>query len=305
MAGGQTLVSPTDPGRSLGGSWHAYRGSYGLPGRWGRSAAFVLIVSLIGLLLVSIIRLLIVAGYNPATALAILSSGGYVDTLLGAIIPLVPLFAPYLALVLLFFNRVILAILTILATAFMTPVATTRAAALHLARADWQSVTHRGLLAIIVMAVLGLVFVFLLTLVFLGPGFVAGVRTVATVACIALIPFVATIYPFPLSNQFYTGVLKQPWLPAQVITLVSGPKVTGYVLSDNGTWVVVLDDPTRTVHYYRSAQVAARQICQIRPAPPRPPLIPLYPGHLTSPTSTPACVTVASARLASAGGRAR
>ena len=86
----------------------------------------------------------------------------------------------------------------------------------------------------------------------------------ATVACIALIPFVTTIYPFPLSNQFYTGVLKQPWLPAQVITLVSGQKVTGYVLSDNGTWVVVLDDPTRTVHYYRSAQVAARQICQLR-----------------------------------------
>ena len=76
MAGGQTLVSPTDPGRSLGGAWHAYRGGYGLPGRWGRSAAFVLIVSLIGLLLVSIIRLLIVAGYNPATALAIVSSGG-------------------------------------------------------------------------------------------------------------------------------------------------------------------------------------------------------------------------------------
>ena len=305
MAGGQTLVSHTDPGRSLGGAWHAYRGGYGLPGRWGRSAGFVLIALLVGLLLVSIIRLLIVAGYNPATALAIASSGGYADTLLGAIIPLVPLFAPYLALALLFFNRVIPAILTILATALMTPVATTRAAALHLARADWQSVTHRGLLAVIVMAVLGLAFVFLLTLVLVGPGFVTGVRTVATVACIALIPLVATIYPFPLSNQFYTGVLKQPWLPAQVITLVSGQKVTGYVLSDNGTWVVVLDDPTRTVHYYRSAQVAARQICQVRPAPPRPPLIPLYPGHLTSPASTPVCATVASARLVSAGGRAR
>jgi hypothetical protein len=302
MAGGASF---TGPGQSLGGAWQAHRGIFDLPGRWRRPTAFALVVSLIGLLLVAVIRLLIVADYNPATASAIASSGGYVDTLLGAIIPLVPLFAPYLALVLLFFNRVILAILTILATAFLTPVATTRAAALGVANDEWQSLTHRSLLAIIVMAVLGLAFVFLLILVFLGPGFGTGVKTVATVACIALIPFVATIYPFPLTDQFYTGLLKQPWLPAQVITLVSGQKVTGYVLSDNGTWVVVLDDPTRTIHYYRSARVAARQICQIWPAPPRPPLIPLYPGHLTSPTSTPACATLQSGRLVSARGPAR
>jgi hypothetical protein len=305
MAGGQALISPTDASRSPGGAWQAYRGGYDLPGRWIRSAAVVIVVSLIGLLLIAVVRLLIVANYNQATAAAIASSGGYADTLVGAIIPLVPLFAPYLVLVLLFFNRVILAILTGLATAFMTPVATTRAAAINLANDDWQSITHRGLLAIIVMAVLGLAFVFLLILVFLGRGFGTGVRTLATVACIALIPFVATIYPFPLSNQFDIGLMRQPWLPAQVITLVSGQKVTGYVLSDNGSWVVVLDDPTRTVHYYRSAQVAARQICQIRPAPPRPPLIPLYPGHLASPTSTPACATLQSGRPGSAGGQAR
>jgi len=302
MAGGASF---TGPSQSLGGAWQAYRGIFDLPGRWSRPGAVALIVSLTGLLLVSVIRLLIVADYNPATASAIASSGGYVDTLLGAIIPLVPLFAPYLALVLLFFNRVILAILTILATAFMTPVATTRAAALGVANDDWQSITHRSLLAIIVMAALGLVFVFLLILVFLGPGFGTGVKTVATVASIALIPFVATIYPFPLSSQYYAGLLKQPWLPAQVITLVSGQKVTGYVLSDNGTWVVVLDDPTRAIHYYRAAQVAVRQICQIRPAPPRPPLIPLYPGHLTSPSSTPACAILQSGRLVSAGGPVR
>lgn len=47
-------------------------------------------------------------------------------TLLGTIIPLVPIFAPYLALVLLFFNRVIPAILMLLATAFMSPVVTGR-----------------------------------------------------------------------------------------------------------------------------------------------------------------------------------
>ena len=74
------------------------------------------------------------ADYNPDTALAIVSSGGYVDTLLGTIIPLVPISAPYLALVLLFFNRVIPAILMLLATAFMSPVIIARPAALALPR---------------------------------------------------------------------------------------------------------------------------------------------------------------------------
>ncbi len=91
-----------------------------------RSATLAVIVSPIGLIVISVIRLLIVAGYNPDTALAIVSSGGYVGTLLGTIIPLVPIFAPYLALVLLFFNRVIPAILMLLATAFMSPVVTGR-----------------------------------------------------------------------------------------------------------------------------------------------------------------------------------
>ena len=66
-----------------------------------RSATLAVIVSPIGLIVISVIRLLIVADYNPDTALAIVSSGGYVDTLLGTIIPLVPIFAPYPALVLL------------------------------------------------------------------------------------------------------------------------------------------------------------------------------------------------------------
>lgn len=32
------------------------------------------------------------------------------------------------------------------------------------------------------------------------------------------------LYPFPLSNGFYTGLIKQPWLPAEAITLTSGQR---------------------------------------------------------------------------------
>ena len=292
MAGGQAGASAVDADQSLGRDWQPYRGVYDVPGRLSRSATIALIVSPIGLLLVSVIRLLIVADYNPATASAIVSSGGYVDTLLGTIIPLVPIFTPYLGLLLLFFNRVIPGILTLLAAAFMSPLFLARPAALHLPGHDWDSAIHRGPLILLVMIVLAAGFAVLLALEFLGLGFAVVARTAGTVACILLIPFVMNVYPFPLTNEFYTGVIKQPWLPAEVITLTSGQRYIGYILSDNGTWLVVLSDATRTVHYYRSPQVASRQICQITREPPRQPLIPLFPAHLRSTTSTPTCAAL-------------
>lgn len=296
MAGGQSGVSPADGGQPLGRAWQPYRGVYDVPGRLSRSATIALIGSPIGLLLISVIRLLVVADYNPATASAIVSSGGYVDTLLGTIIPLVPIFTPYLGLLLLFFNRVIPGLLTLLAAAFMSPMVVFRPTAFHLAGADWQSVIHRNPLVLAALIVLAVIFAVLLALELLGLGLGVAARTAATVASIVLLPFVMHVYPFPLSNEFYTGVLKQPWLPAETITLASGQQFTGYVLSDNGTWLVILTDATRTVHYYRSAQVATRQICQASSAAAVQPLIPLFPAHLHAPTSTPACgVPVAGA----------
>jgi len=242
----------------------------------------------IGLLLLSVIRLLIVADYNPATASAIASSGGYVDTLLGAIIPLVPIFTPYLGLLLLFFNRVIAGMLMLLAAAFMSPLALARPVALHLPSHDWHSAIHRSPLVLLVMIALAAAFAVLLALE-LGMGLTVVARTVGTVACILLVPFVMTLVPFPLTHEFYTEVLRQPWQPAEVITLTSGQRLVGYVLSDNGTWLVVLSEGTRTVSYYRPAQVASRQICQITSARPAQPLIPVLPAHQKSATSTPAC----------------
>jgi hypothetical protein len=288
MAGGQSVGSPVDADRSPGRAWQPYRGIDDVPGRLSRSTTIALIASPVGLLLVSVIRLLIVADYNPATASAIVSSGGYVDTLVGTIIPLVPIFVPYLALLLLFFNRVIPGLLTLLATAFMSPVLPSPTA-VHLATDDGSAVIHRNGLVLIGLGVLVIVFAVLLAWELRGLGFSVTVRTLSTVACIALLPLVMRLYPFPLSNEFYSGLIKQPWLPAETITLTSGQAFTGYVLSDNGTWLVVLTDGTRAIHYYRSLQVASQQICQITMQPPRQPLIPLFPAHLNAPTSTPAC----------------
>lgn len=220
------------------------------------------------------------------------------DTLLGTILPLVPLFTPYLGLLLLFFNRVIPGLLTLLAAAFMSPVAIARPAAIRLPGDDWSAIIHRNVLVLVVLALLAATFAVLLGLEFMGLGFGVAARTAGTVACLVLLPVVMRLYPFPLTNGFYAGLIKQPWLPAETITLTSGQAFTGYLLSDNGTWLVVLTDGTRTIHYYRSAQVASQQICQLTGATAKQPLIPLFPAHLNAPTSTPVCAGPVAGRAA-------
>ena len=97
-----------------------------------------MILSPIGLLLISAARLIVIAHYNTTTAVTIASTGGYVNTLLGSIIPLLPVFAPYLALILLLFRRFFLSIIAFIFAAFITPTSISLHDALILAAADWH-----------------------------------------------------------------------------------------------------------------------------------------------------------------------
>jgi hypothetical protein len=97
-----------------------------------------LLLSPVGLLLLSAGRLIIVSNYNTTTAITIASSNGYINTLLGTTIPLIPAFAPYLALLLLLFGRFFLSIIVFVFAAFITPTQITLAETLSLARADWN-----------------------------------------------------------------------------------------------------------------------------------------------------------------------
>ena len=67
-------------------------------------STLALILSPVGLILLAATRVLIVSDYNPTTALAVGSSSGYVNTLFGSVLPLVPVLMPYIALVLLYFS---------------------------------------------------------------------------------------------------------------------------------------------------------------------------------------------------------
>jgi hypothetical protein len=283
---GRADDSQAEDSRPVLYSWPGYVDLHYVTGRLGRSATIALLLSPVGLLLISVCRLLIISDYDPATASAIASSGGYVDTVLGTVIPLVPIFLPYLALLLLFFGRVILGALTFLIVALVSPITKSRLGVLNLAKSDWRWISHAHSPLLPVMTLLAAPFVFLLLIELTGRGLGVFLKTVATVACIALVPFVSQLYPLPLNNVYYTRLIRQPWLPSETITLRSGWKFTGYVLSDNGSWLVVLKDANRTIHYYRANRVAKRQDCQIGQTLLAQPLITLVPAkvHTLSPT---------------------
>jgi hypothetical protein len=286
---------------SAGRSWGFRTDLGGIASRLSRSATTALLLSPVGLLLVSVIRLLIIADFNSATASTIASSGGYVDTVLGTVIPLVPILIPYLALLLLLFNRVVLGILALLAVACATPMAITRRAALVIAHQDWQHALAfaKSPFGILALVVLGIPLAVLLLFELFGLGIGTFMRTVAALACIVLLPFVSRLYPFPLSNQFYTEMLRQPWLPAEAITLKSGQVLIGYTLSDDGNWIVILKDQNRTVTYYPAEDAVGRQVCQIGQAASLPPLIPLFTSAAKAAPPTPPCPEPSAAVLPS------
>jgi hypothetical protein len=243
--------------------------------RLSRSATLALILSPLGLLIISAARLLIVANYSPATAATIASSAGYVDVLLGTVIPLVPIFAPYLALGLLFANRVIPSILTFLVAALVSPTAVSQSGALTLIRTDWDLIaawvgSHLWILILAIPAGL------LGAAAFFSFRFIVFLRTAAApVASILLFPYVFQLYPLPFNGSFYAQLLRQPWLPAERITLTTRQNVIGYTLSSGSDWFIVLMDNSRTIFYYHSKEVASQQVCRIGRAPRTKPLIPL------------------------------
>ena len=102
--------------------------------------SIALILSPVGLLLISAARLIIVSNFNTTTAVTIASSGGFVNTLLGTVIPLVPIFMPYLALLLLLFRRFLLSVMTFVFAAFISPTSITFSEGFHLADAGWNRI---------------------------------------------------------------------------------------------------------------------------------------------------------------------
>jgi hypothetical protein len=233
----------------------------------GRSTTIALLLSPVGILLISITRVLIISNYNTATASTVAASGGYVNTLVGTLIPIVPIFMPYLAVVLLFLNRAVLAVLAFLAAVLTSPSAISESHTLSIIEKNRNFVANH----------LGLFAFFLVLILFLEITAVPieeSVRTVTTIIGLALVPVVLTLYPLPLHTGFYKQQLQQPWLPAVVISLDSREKIVGYILSRDNGWFVVLIASDRTIDYVQAGQVVSQQVCQTSST--GTPLVPLF-----------------------------
>jgi hypothetical protein len=127
--------------------------------------SIALILSPIGVLLISAARLIIVANFNTTTAVTIASSGGFINTLLGTVIPLVPVFMPYFALLLLLSRHFLLSILAFAFTAFITPTSITLTDVIGLVQTDWYHVVdmiydNRRAIFMIVLVILVLLWVY-------------------------------------------------------------------------------------------------------------------------------------------------
>jgi hypothetical protein len=185
--------------------------------RISKSTTITLLLSPVGLLLISATRLLIISNYNPVTSLAILSSQGYINTLLGTVIPVVPIFMPYFALLLLFSNRVIPSMLAFLATALTSPSSMDRSATLNVIRKNWHVIFIGNGIRHTLLLVVAAPFACLLAAELAGFGLTLFVRTVGIAATIVLIPIITGLYPLPINNSVYANLVKQPWLPAETI----------------------------------------------------------------------------------------
>lgn len=110
---------------------------------WYYRRWLTLALSPLGLVLIFAGRLLIISNYNATTAVTIASTGGYVNTLLGSIIPLVPIFIPYVALLLLLFRQFMLSALTFVFAAFIAPTSLTLPISRSLAAEDAYQILNQ------------------------------------------------------------------------------------------------------------------------------------------------------------------
>lgn len=231
--------------------------------RLQNSATLALILSPVGILLIAAARLLIIADYSPVTASAIVASEGYINTLLGTVIPVVPILMPYLALALLFFRRFLLGILACLVTALISPAAVSSAKAFLIANRDFDLMSAWPLRHIWVLSLVAIFVVLLFWLTVAGFGFRGLVRTLGTIASLAAVVYVIRLYPLPVNNAYYTQLLQRPWLPAEKITFTSRSPLIGYVMSSTNVSMELLTNNDRSVLFIPNGTIRQQEICQI------------------------------------------
>lgn len=177
-----------------------------------------------------------------------------------------PIFIPYIALILLFFRRFILSAIAFLAAAFISPaqIHTTRPLASYTAADIWHAALNwLNIHALAAVALAFLLFWILLSWLrdrwaqyqWFSIFWIIG-------AAFLLLPAIAPVYPFPNAWSFYVAELRQPWLPSEKIILKSGQVDYGYTLRTSDGWFEILTAGSRTIRYIPAGEVGSRVVCQ-------------------------------------------
>lgn len=246
-------------------------------------------------MIISATRLLIISDYNATTATTIASSGGYINTLLGTAIPLIPILLPYVALLLLAFRHPILSSLCFLASAVISPSPFPARNGIKHGETEWHLIVSwvdshlwiwflvAGMLILLVLMLIaaeGLLSSFVLSIVQV-------IWALAVLA--AVIPLLLYMYPVPRQGSYWATLLRQPWLPAQAITLKSGQIYYGYTVSDSNDWFVILLLSSRTIVYVPAGDVTGRLVCQVEQGNLSPQYPPLIKVLNVTPSHVPEC----------------
>lgn len=266
-----------------------------MPDVWIRRS-IILLLSPVGLLLISVTRLMIIADYNTTTAVTIASSGGYINTLLGTAIPLVPILLPYFAILLLLFRRFILSALAFGASILITPTRLAPITALNSFLVNWHRITalvwdNKGLSILVLFALIA----FDITL-----ATVLNIQRSITVLMIAvvitayLLPYIVYVYPLPHDSNYYEQFMRQPWQSAELISTKSPEPIVGYVLTEDAHWMVVLTEPSRVIQYVRADDVLSRSVCLNNSSAIAYPQSPVFPLLHAKPAKLPSCFGPAS-----------
>jgi hypothetical protein len=310
--------------------------------------------------MLSAFRLIVISHFNTTTAITVATSGGYVNTIIGSVIPLIPVLVPYLAIVLLISRYYLVSAITFAFAIFITPTPLLLPVTEHFYKLDksellsrfsgdrWTTLILALVIVVVVWACTGsaveaigalaicaitaaLVFIavsfpsdlpgplhgaaatesrifananpavlWLVVLIFAiivaftareDPGVALRLLTivVSVVAAIALFPYIYNLYPLPSHRSYYVNVLETPWLPAEELGLKSGLIYTGYVLSTDNGWFVVLLNTTRRIAYIPAGEVVFRTTCQPQSAGPAELGAPLVPIFYARPPDVAAC----------------
>ena len=266
------------------------------------TAVRALLLSPLILLIVSATRLLLIANYDTTSALSIAAAGGVVGTLLGSVLPLLPPYLPLVVLWALLWRRWGILVVTTVVTALISPAYATFTSAAtatynyigtfvsQLIESRYASVWYQTP-RILIVTVLGIVLAIMYAvrantttplealLQFVGR-LLYGLILAA--AAVVLVTFMQNAYKVPFDLDNLSQVLRQPWLPAEEITLADGSKRVAYAISPGDTWFTILEEDSRSIRYLRGSDVSTRRVCDVRPSQPSPPFLQLRGSTVTT-----------------------